>query len=401
MSQYRNRTRSFSSANARRSQNHSSPRRGNQSKHGQYIDPAKFIKAAEPTPVNDFKPTHQFSDFSVAKLIKDNLAINGYQVPTPIQDQTIPEALAGKDVIGIADTGTGKTAAFAIPVLSRLIEERGSKALVIAPTRELAQQIEEECRVIAKGSDLYSAILIGGTSMGPQLRDLRHNPNLVIGTPGRIRDHLERRSLNLSNFNIVILDEVDRMLDMGFVNDVRSVLSKLADKRQSFFFSATLDTRVHDLIKTFSNDPVMISIKTGDTCGNVHQDVIRFSTTNDKIEKLHDLLIQNDVKKALVFDETKHGVERLNKELIIRGFKADAIHGNKSQGQRQRALDRFKKSEINVLVATDVAARGIDVRDITHVINYSIPKTFGDYTHRIGRTGRAGKIGRAFTFVAH
>jgi ATP-dependent RNA helicase RhlE len=401
MSQFRNRTRSFSSANARRSQSHSSPRRGNQSRHGQYIDPAKFIKAAQPIAVDDFKPVNQFSDFNVAALIKENLQLNGYQSPTPIQDKTIPEALNGKDIIGIADTGTGKTAAFAIPILNRIIAQQGSKALVIAPTRELAQQIEEECRVIAKGSNIYSALLIGGTSMGPQLRDLRHNPNLVIGTPGRIRDHIERRSLNLSGFNIVVLDEVDRMLDMGFVNDVRSVLGQLAGNRQSLFFSATLDNRVHDLIKSFSNDPVMISIKTGDTCGNVHQDVIRFSTTNDKIEKLHDLLIQGDVKKTLVFDETKHGVERLNKELLIRGFKADAIHGNKSQGQRQRALDRFKKSEINVLVATDVAARGIDVSDITHVVNYSIPHTFGDYTHRIGRTGRAGKVGKALTFIAH
>jgi ATP-dependent RNA helicase RhlE len=400
MSQYRNRTRSFSSANARRSQSYSSPRRGNQSRHGQYIDPAKFVKAAKPVTTLQYTPQNQFADFDVNGIIKENLGLNGYVTPTPIQDKTIQEALNGKDVIGIADTGTGKTAAFAIPVLNRLIQEPRSKVLVIAPTRELAQQIEAECRVIAKGSNIYSAILIGGTPMGPQLRDLRYNPNLVIGTPGRIKDHLERRSLNLSSFNIVILDEVDRMLDMGFVNDVRRILGQLANQRQSLFFSATLDNKVHDLIRTFSNDPVMISIKSGDTCDNVHQDVIKFSSSNEKIEKLHDLLIQNEVKKTLVFDETKHGVERLNKELGIRGFKTDAIHGNKSQGQRQRALDRFKQNEINVLVATDVAARGIDVSDITHVVNYSVPKTYDDYIHRIGRTGRAGKTGRALTFVA-
>jgi ATP-dependent RNA helicase RhlE len=400
MSYYRNKTRSFSSANARRSQNYSRPNRANQSRHGQYIDPAKFIKEAKPVAISEYAPLNQFSDFNVDKLIKDNLAKNGYVSPTPIQDQTIPEVLNGKDIIGIANTGTGKTAAFAIPALNRLINEPRSKVLIIAPTRELAQQIEAECRVIARGSDICGAVLIGGSPMGPQLRDLRARPNIVIGTPGRIKDHLERRSLSLSDFNIVILDEVDRMLDMGFVNDVRSILGKLADVRQSLFFSATLDHRVHDLIKTFSRDPLMITVKSGDTCDNVHQDVVRYGGSHEKIEKLHDLLIHADTKKTLVFDETKHGVERLNKELSIRGFKTDAIHGNKSQGQRQRALNRFKQDEINILVATDVAARGIDVSDITHVINYSVPKTYDDYIHRIGRTGRAGKTGRALTFIA-
>lgn len=392
--------RSFSSTSARRSRGFSASQRKNQSKHGQYIDPAKFVKVAKPVTLQEYSPINQFADFKVSNLIKTNLELNGYLSPSPIQDQTIPQVLAGNDIIGIANTGTGKTAAFAIPVLNNLISEPKTRALVIAPTRELAQQIESECRIIAKNSGLFSAVLIGGATMGPQLHDLRCNPNIVIGTPGRIKDHLERGSLVLSNFNIVILDEVDRMLDMGFVNDVRNILGKLAASRQSLFFSATLDKRVHDLIKTFSINPIMISIKTNETCDNVHQDVITFNHKDEKINKLHDLLISEKVQKTLVFDETKHGVEKLSKELIKRGFSADAIHGDKSQGQRQRALKRFKQNEVNVLVATDVAARGIDVRDISHVINYSVPKTYDDYVHRIGRTGRAGKVGQAYTFVA-
>ena len=400
MSYYRSNTRSFSAANARRTKSYSKPVRANQSKHGQYIDPAKFVKAAKPVTNAEFTPLNRFDDFSVNQIIKNNLKSNGYQKPTPIQDKTIPEVLSGKDIIGIASTGTGKTAAFAVPILNRLIEEPRSKALIIAPTRELAQQIEDECHTIARGSNLCGAVLIGGAPMGPQLRDLRNRPNIVIGTPGRIKDHLERGSLRLSEFNIVILDEVDRMLDMGFVNDVRAILGQLANNRQSLFFSATLDTRVHSLIKTFSRDPIMISVNNGDTSENVHQNVVTFAGNGEKIEKLHDLLISDSVQKTLVFDETKHGVEKLSKELVSRGFKVDAIHGNKSQGQRQRALNRFKQNDINILVATDVAARGIDVSDITHVINYTVPKTYDDYVHRIGRTGRAGKTGHALTFIA-
>jgi superfamily II DNA/RNA helicase len=332
-------------------------------------------------------------------MLKANLAAKGYTTPTPIQDQSIPHALTGKDIIGIANTGTGKTAAFILPVLNRLLSEPTSRALIIAPTRELAQQIESECREIAKGSGLFGTLLIGGTPMGPQLRDLRDVPNIVFGTPGRIKDHLERGSLRLSGFNLIVLDEVDRMLDMGFINDVRFILNSLADKRQSFFFSATLEGTVRDLIQTFANDPVTIMIKSGATSENVHQDIVRYQSSSDKMEKLHDILNKAEVEKIILFDETQRSVERLSQELAARGFKADAIHGGKSQGQRQRALKRFKQNEINILVATDVAARGIDVVDITHVINYSQPQSYDDYVHRIGRAGRAGRVGYALTFV--
>ena len=364
-----------------------------------YIDPSKFIKVAQPAEEYAYTPLHSFTDFEVNILIKANLESKGYTTPSPIQDKTIPHALKGRDIIGIADTGTGKTAAFAIPLLHAAMLS-DARILVIAPTRELAQQIDNEFRSIAKGSNLRSAVLIGGTGMGLQLRDLRGAPQIVVGTPGRIKDHTERGSLQLGNFKYVVLDEVDRMLDMGFVNDVRTILGQLNPVRQSFFFSATLDSKVNTLIETFSSDPITISIKTGDTSENIHQNVVRIGHDGEKIGKLHDLLIDAQVQKAIIFDDTQRSVEKLSNELVARGFKADAIHGGKSQGQRQRALKKFKDSEVTILVATDVAARGIDVADITHVINYSTPNSYADYIHRIGRAGRAGKVGYALTFVS-
>lgn len=348
-----------------------------------------------------YTPTHTFSDFAIHEILKRNLSAKGYMTPSPIQDQAIPVGLEGKDIIGLAGTGTGKTAAFALPVLHKLITDRDAAALIIAPTRELAQQIEQECLALSKGSGLNSVLIIGGASMGKQLRDLRLRPRIVIGTPGRIKDHLQRNTLNLSKFNVIVLDEVDRMLDMGFVNDVRQILSQANSVRQSFFFSATMGAQVRTLIDTFTNNPATISINSSAASENVHQDVVRYRSSSDKLDLLHDILIREDVAKALVFDETQRNVDRLSKELILRGFSADAIHGGKSQTYRQRALAKFKKNDVSILVATDVAARGIDVADITHVINYSIPKEYDDYIHRIGRAGRAGKIGHALTFVAN
>ncbi|MBP7837320.1 DEAD/DEAH box helicase [Candidatus Saccharibacteria bacterium] len=367
---------------------------------GQYIDPAKFVRKATP-PVGDdaYTPTNTFNDFNIEQILKDNLAEKGYEVPSAIQDQSIPLGLEGRDVIGIADTGTGKTAAFALPVLDRLMNDPHSNAIIVAPTRELAQQIEQELRSIGKNSGLFGVLLIGGTPMGPQLRDLRSRPRVVIGTPGRIKDHLERGTLQLQNFNLVVLDEVDRMLDMGFLPDMQFILDSVSPERQSFFFSATMDAPVSRLIERFSHDAMKVSVKTGDTSEHVNQDVIHFSSKEDKMDKLHDALISEAVKKVIIFDETQRSVERLAQELISRGFATDAIHGGKSQGQRQRALKRFKATEVDILVATDVAARGLDVKDITHVINYAIPQTYQDYTHRVGRAGRAGNTGYALTFV--
>ncbi len=390
---------------SRRTSRSSQPRTNNRNSNRSrfpkkaYIHPSKFVRAAQPKTESDFTPQHSFADFNLHPLIQRNLTAAGFINPSPIQDEAILEGLNGKDIVGIANTGTGKTAAFAIPLLQRLITDPTSKALIMAPTRELAQQIEDQCRIIGKGSNLTGALLIGGVAMGPQLRELSYGPQIIIGTPGRIKDHLERRSLRLNNCNIVVLDEVDRMLDMGFVNDIRHILGETMPLRQNFYFSATLDARVKSIIDGFSNDPVQITVKTGETSDNVEQNVITFRSVSEKIDKLHDVLIADATIKTLVFDDTHRSVEKLAKELEARGFAADSIHGGKTQFQRDRVLKKFKNNDINVLVATDVAARGLDVADITHVVNYSSPQTYDDYVHRIGRTGRAGKIGYALTFV--
>ena len=382
----------YSSANHRSRPNNN--RRGKK-----YINPDLFVKAATMAETEAYNPTHKFADFPLEARLQVNLKAKGYETPSPIQDQTIPAALSGKDIIGIASTGTGKTAAFALPVLQRLITDQNAAALIIAPTRELAQQIEVECQKLGKGPGLRGALLIGGTNMSGQLRDLRQRPNIVIGTPGRIKDHLQRGSLKLRQFNMIVLDEVDRMLDMGFVKDVTEILSNTNPERQSMFFSATIDPKVQTLINTFTKDPLTVSLQASSASENVHQDVVKYRGNTDKLDKLHDVLINEKVAKVIVFDETQRNVEKLGNELAARGFSTDALHGGKSQGQRKRALARFKNNDITVLVATDVAARGIDVVDITHVINYSTPNDYEDYIHRIGRTGRAGRVGYALTFI--
>jgi superfamily II DNA/RNA helicase len=363
------------------------------------IHPSRFVKAAKAVEAEVFIPVHQFADFDLHDQLKANVAARGYVNPSPIQDQAIPIGLAGTDIIGIANTGTGKTAAFALPALHRLMTDKNSRVLIMAPTRELAQQIEDECRILAKDSGIRGALLIGGSSFGVQIRDLMAKPNIVIGTPGRIKDHLDRGRLDLNGFNMVVLDEVDRMLDMGFVDDITYILSHLPENHQSFFFTATIEPKVRGLINRFSVSPETVSVKTGDTVDSVEQNIVEYGDWTEKVELLHEILITDEAAKVLIFDDTQISVEDLSTELQDRGFKADAIHGGKNQVQRQRALNRFKESKINVLVATDVAARGIDVSDITHVINYSTPKSYDDYVHRIGRAGRAGKTGNALTFV--
>jgi superfamily II DNA/RNA helicase len=363
------------------------------------INPSRFISAAREVDIAPYIATHSFDDFEINKMLKTNIEAKGFVTPSPIQDQAIPVGLEGKDIIGVANTGTGKTIAFAIPLLNKLITDQHSKALIIAPTRELANQISAELRLLSRNCGIRDAILIGGSSMSYQLRDLRQKPRVVIGTPGRIKDHIERKTLDIANFNIVVLDEVDQMLDMGFVGDMRTILGLMPVQRQSFFFTATLDNKVNDLIRDFAKEPITISVKTGNTTDTVEQNVVIYGSYGQKVDKLHDLLNSNEVSKVLVFDDTQRSVEKLSNELVLRGFKADAIHGGKSQGHRQRALNKFKASEISILVATDVAARGIDVSDISHVINYSTPKSYNDYVHRIGRTGRAGKRGYALTFI--
>ena len=330
--------------------------------------------------------------------IKQNITKKGYETPTPIQDQSIPHILQGRDIVGIANTGTGKTGAFLIPLLDKVVKAKDERILVIVPTRELAVQIEDEYRGFSQGSGLQSVCVVGGANIVAQIRALRANPYFVIGTPGRLKDVMDRRALDLSKFQTLVLDEADRMLDMGFINDIRHIVSHMSQERHTLFFSATLSHDIEKLIGDFLKDPVRISVKTSDTAKTVNQDIVRIEGRN-KIDVLHDLLIKPEFEKVLIFGRTKHGVEKLSKLLVARGFKSASIHGNKSQSQRQRALDSFKKNQINILVATDVAARGLDIPKVSHVINYDVPNSYEDYVHRIGRTGRAGQRGQALTFI--
>ncbi len=367
---------------------------------GQYIDPNRFINKATVTEVQEvFVPQHNFVDFQVAEELKKNIIKKGYVTPTPIQDRAIPHVLLGEDVIGIANTGTGKTAAFLIPLINKVLNDRSQKVLIMVPTRELATQIEDEFWGFAEFMRIGAVTCVGGANINKQIQTLRRKPNFVIGTPGRLKDLMSQRALDLSNFTTVVLDEADRMLDMGFIDDMRFILSHVPKQRHTLFFTATLSREIERLVGDFLINPVQISVKTRDTAAMVDQDIVR-TNGKDKLDVLHDLLSQPGFEKVLVFGRTKHGVEKLANVLCDRGFKAESIHGNKTQSKRERALDAFKKGKVQILVATDVAARGIDVADVTHVINYDQPTTYDDYVHRIGRTGRAGKGGKALTFVS-
>lgn len=392
--------RSYGHSSQNRSYGRAPQRRSaNRGQRGQYIDVSRFINKAVVTEVQDaFVPEHSFSDFQVSDSLKRNIVEKGYLTPTPIQDRAIPHALLGSDVVGIANTGTGKTAAFLIPLIDKVLRNRKEKVLIMVPTRELANQIEEEYWGFAAHMRIGAVTCVGGANISRQIMTLRRHPNFVIGTPGRLKDLMERRALDLSSFATVVLDEADRMLDMGFIDDMKFILSHMPKERHTLFFSATMSRDIEKLIGDFLSNPVCISVKTGDTAKSVDQDIVRTGGKN-KIDVLHDLLTQPEFSKVIVFGRTKHGVEKLSKVLVDRGFKAESIHGNKTQGKRERALGAFKKNQVQVLVATDVAARGIDVNDVSHVINYDLPTTYDDYVHRIGRTGRAGKGGKALTFI--
>ncbi len=366
------------------------------------IDVSKFINKAvitEEAPA--FVPEHRFADFAIDERLKAAIAAKGYQLPTPIQDRAIPHVLRGEDVVGIANTGTGKTGAFLIPLINAVLIDRTKRVLIMVPTRELAVQIETELRDFTKHMQIFGVVCVGGANIGPQISALRRNPAFVIGTPGRLKDLLERRALNLSHFSVAVLDEADRMLDMGFIGDMKKILALLPSPRHTLFFSATLSSEIEKLIGQFLRAPVRISVKTGDTARGVEQDVVHIAQGKNKLDVLHDLLIKPEFDKVLVFGRTKHGVERLAKSLVARGFRAESIHGNKTQGRRQKALDLFRRGGTQVLCATDVAARGLDISGVSHVINYDLPASEEDYIHRIGRTGRAGKKGVALTFIEH
>lgn len=367
---------------------------------GQSIHPSKFINRAVITETAAvFVPEHKFSDFLIDERLKTNIISKGYVDPTPIQDRAIPHVLKGQDVVGIANTGTGKTAAFLIPLIHKVLSNEKENILIVVPTRELAIQIEDELKGFIGGMRLYSTVCVGGAPIGTQIRNLRYRNEFVIGTPGRIKDLIERKVLNLSFFKTVVLDEADRMLDMGFINDMKFMMAQMPKDRHTLFFSATLSPEIEALIKDFLKNPVSISVKTSDTSKNVDQDVVKVARGENKLDILHTMLIQPDFSKVLIFGRTKHGVEKLTNLLKDRGFKAESIHGDKNQSARQRALKTFKEDKTQILVATDVAARGLDISGVSHVINFDLPATYEDYVHRIGRTGRAGKKGKAYTFI--
>jgi len=362
------------------------------------VDPRMLIKKAEPSEEREYTAIHKFSEFALDQRIKQNVVSKGYEQPTPIQDQIIPEILSGRDVIGLANTGTGKTAAFLLPLINKVAKNPREKILIVTPTRELAQQILEEGREYARGINCYFTRVIGGVDIKRQIWELRRNPQFVVGTPGRLKDLTERRELRLSEYHTIVLDEVDRMLDMGFVNEMRELIAALPRERQGLFFSATMNEKARVVAREFLQNPVTVEVKDHRASEAVDQDVVRVNGRS-KIEVLHELLIRPGFDKVLVFGRTKFGMEKLAHNLVARGFAATAIHGNKSQSQRQRALRAFKNNEVKVLLATDVAARGLDIDRVTHVINYELPETYDDYIHRIGRTGRADRTGVALTFI--
>ena len=366
-----------------------------------FFDPSNLVKDSQTT-INEtvpYTPTHTFESFKINDILKKNISSKGYTIPTPIQDQTIPHILDGKDVIGIANTGTGKTAAFLVPLLDIVSKNRNKKVIIITPTRELAVQIKDEYMYFSRGMGIYCALIMGGASTYRQKQDLYKNPNFVIGTPGRIKDLIQQKSLNLSTFEIVVLDEVDQMVDIGFLPDIKYFISLLNNNRQSLFFSATVQPKVNGVLSSFVKNPITVSVKKQDTLVNIKQDIVRVVDKHKKIEQLHDLLNNKDFEKVLIFGRTKWGVQRLSDELVKRGFSAEAIHGDKRQNQRQRSLDRFKRNHVKILLATDVASRGLDIDDVSHVINYDPPESYEAYIHRIGRTGRLDKPGTAITFI--
>jgi ATP-dependent RNA helicase RhlE len=305
-------------------------------------------------------------------------------------------------LLGIAQTGTGKTGAFLIPIIEQLIKQRNnSYALIVVPTRELANQVDQEFKSMTSGLGLYSACYIGGTNINRDLQSLRRSSHVVIGTPGRLLDLSNRKALDFGQFNTLVLDEFDRMLDMGFVHDVKRIIAGMRQRNHTMLFSATLDKSQQSMIDTVLTDPVSVKISSGDRPGDrIEQDVIRLNKGEDKFMVLKEMLLQDDFQKVLLFEETKHRVKRLSIKLDKAGIPSGQIHGDKSQNARQKALKAFKQGEVRVLVATDVAARGLDISDVSHVINYQIPQSHDSYIHRIGRTGRAGKAGKALTFVA-
>jgi ATP-dependent RNA helicase RhlE len=347
-----------------------------------------------------------FTDLGLIEPIQNAIAAEGYTTPTPIQSKAIPALLQGSDVLGIAQTGTGKTAAFALPILQRLAihkrraAPRGARALILTPTRELACQIADDFAIYGKQLPLRRTVIHGGVSQNPQVNAVRNGVDIMIATPGRLLDLIEQRHIDLASVEIFVLDEADRMLDMGFIRDVRAIAARLPGARQSLMFSATMPEAVTSLVNSLLKDFTRIEVAPPATTVERIDQKVMFVAHENKRKLLNHLLEDRAVKRVIVFSRTKHGANRVAEQLEKSGIKAQAIHGNKSQNARQKALDAFKAGSVRVLVATDIAARGIDVEGVTHVINFDLPMEPESYVHRIGRTARASADGAAVSFCS-
>lgn len=384
---------------------HKSPSRSrfsdNKKGHTKALNPNLFIKKAEMKDEKKYKSERTIQDLPVNQRIIANLTKKGYAIPTEIQDKTIDAILSGKDLLGLAQTGTGKTAAFLIPLIHNLLQQKPMfQVLIVSPTRELAMQIDNEFKSIANGLNMNSTCLIGGTSVQRDVTNLRRPSHFIIGTPGRIADMVRQRALNLSKFNVLVLDEFDRLLDMGFAVEIQKFVDGMSNRQQTVLFSATEEKGQKKIIENLLHNPIEVRVRAENiSADTIDQDIIRVKDGEKKMDVLLNLVRDKSFEKVLIFAETKRWVSRICKDLRHAGIKADEIHGNKSQNYRIKALDSFKNQKIQVLVATDVAARGLDISHVSHVINYQQPKNMDSYIHRIGRTGRAGESGKALTFI--
>ena len=365
------------------------------------IDTRLFTKKAVPFTESRYVSERGIHELPIDERIKRNLQSKGYTKPTEIQDRTLEALLAKNNLLGIAQTGTGKTGAFLIPVIHNLIGQKAAfQVLIVVPTRELAAQVEEEFTSMVKGLSLRSLCFFGGTSVGRDIATLRQPAHIVIGTPGRLTDLARQGALRFNHFHTLILDEFDRLLDMGFSKDIQFIVRGMNNRRQTVLFSATEEPNQKKLIQELLKEPVQVRISNGKITGDhIDQEAVHVPAGETKMQVLLRMVQDKSFQKVIVFAETKRNVSTVRKNLHQSGIRVDEIHGNKSQNYRMKALNDFKSGKIQVLIATDVAARGLDISEVTHVINYQPPRDFDSYIHRIGRTGRAGKGGKAFTFV--
>lgn len=340
-----------------------------------------------------------YSDYNFERMLARNLDIKGFKTTTEIQEKVIPMIMNGDDVLGISATGSGKTGAFLIPLIQKLLIDKNQRLLIVAPTRELAMQIYKEALSLVRGTHLQLAQIIGGEYINRQIDQLNRGGHIVVGTPGRLKDIVQQGFLNLGSINNVVIDEVDRMLDMGFIDDIKQILEQTSSQRQTLLFSATLDHKVEAIVNSILKSYEIVRLSNNSPSKNVVQSVVDYTHMDEKIELLQDILKKEEVEKAIIFVDTKRFADLVDKILYKNKFKVAVIHGDKRQNVRKKVIELFRSSKVNILVATNVAARGIDIDDITHVINLDEPQTYDEYIHRIGRTGRNGALGTAYTFV--